>query len=133
VRVLMLTSHNAEQEIIAALSSGADGFCVKGLELNKILVAIASVTDGAVYLDPQIARCVVNHLQPAPQQAENPLTDRELEVLKLIVEGRSNPEIAAALYISLSTVKAHIRSVMNKLAVDDRVQVAVVALRSGWV
>lgn len=134
VRAMMLTSHRSEQEIIAALSSGADGYCVKGLGLDKLIVAIASVQDGAVYLDPQIAQCVVQNLQPvASAQAENPLTERELEVLKLIVEGYSNPEIAASLHISLSTVKAHARSIMNKLAVDDRVQAAVVALRSGWV
>ena len=134
VRAMMLTSHRSEQEIIAALSSGADGYCVKGLGLDKLVVAIASVQDGAVYLDPQIAQCVVQNLQPvASAQAENPLTERELEVLKLIVEGYSNPEIAASLHISLSTVKAHARSIMNKLAVDDRVQAAVVALRSGWV
>ena len=134
VRVMMLTSHSSEQEIIASLSSGADGFCVKGLGLEKLVVAIASVQDGAVYLDPQVAQCVVNHLRPAaPAKAKNPLTDRELEVLKLIVEGHSNPEIASVLFISLSTVKAHIRGIMKKLAVDDRVQAAVVALRSGWV
>lgn len=134
IRVMMLTSHNSEQEVIAALSSGADGFCVKGLDLEKLVVAIASVQDGAIYLDPQIAQCVVNRLQPAaPAKTENPLTDRELEVLKLIVDGHSNPEIASMLYISLSTVKAHIRGIMKKLAVDDRVQAAVIALRSGWV
>jgi len=134
VRVMMLTSHQSEQEIIAALSSGADGYCVKGLGLEKLVMAIACIQDGAVYLDPQVAQCVVKHLQPAvrPKPA-NPLSERELEVLALIVEGRSNPEIALMLHISLSTVKVHIRSIMNKLAVDDRVQATVVALRSGWV
>lgn len=134
VRVMMLTSHKSEQEIIAALSSGADGYCVKGLGLEKFVTAIACVQDGATYLDPQVAQCVIKHLQP-PVLAKptNPLSERELEVLELIVEGRSNPEIASKLYISLSTVKARIRSIMDKLAVDDRVQAAVVALRSGWV
>lgn len=132
-RVMMLTSHQSEQEIIAALSSGADGYCVKGLGLEKLVVAIACIQDGAAYLDPQIAQCVVKHLQPGRAKSANPLSERELEVLVLIVEGRSNPEIARTLYMSLSTVKAHIRSIMNKLAVDDRVQAAVVALRSGWV
>ena len=132
-RVMMLTSHKLEQEIIAALSSGADGYCVKGLGLEKLVVAIACIQDRAIYLDPQIAQCVVKHLQPAtPAKVDNPLTERELEVLELIVEGCSNPEISSVLYISLSTVKAHIRSIMNKLTVDDRVQAAVVALRSGW-
>jgi two-component system, NarL family, response regulator LiaR len=134
VRVMMLTSHQSEEEIIAALASGADGYCVKGLGLEKLVMAIACIQDGAVYLDPQIAQCVVKHLQPAARaKPANPLSERELEVLRLIVEGHSNPEIALMLYISLSTVKAHIRSIMNKLAVDDRVQAAVVALRSGWV
>lgn len=134
VRAMMLTSHKSEQEILAALSSGADGYCVKGLGLEKLVTAIACIQDGAVYLDPQVAQCVVKHLQPATcAKPENPLTEKELEVLKLIVEGRSNPEIASMLYVSLSTVKAHIRSIMNKLVVDDRVQAAVVALRSGWV
>ncbi|MEB3360454.1 MAG: response regulator transcription factor [Synechococcales bacterium] len=134
VRVMMLTSHRSEEEIIAALSSGADGYCVKGLGLKKLVMAIACVQDGAVYLDPQIAQCVIKHLQPAVRaKPVNPLSQRELEVLELIVKGYSNPEIASALRLSLSTVKAHIRSILNKLAVDDRVQAAVVALRSGWV
>ncbi|MBD2307361.1 response regulator transcription factor [Chroococcidiopsis sp. FACHB-1243] len=134
VRVMMLTSHKSEQEIIAALSSGADGYCVKGLGLEKLVMAIACIRDGATYLDPQIAQCVVKHLQPAARaKLANPLSERERMVLELIVEGRSNPEIASTLHISLSTVKAHIRSIMNKLAVDDRVRAAVVALRSGWV
>ena len=95
VRVMMLTSHSSEQEIIASLSSGADGFCVKGLGLEKLVVAIASVQDGAVYLDPQVAQCVVNHLRPAaPAKAKNPLTDREQVVQKQIVEGHTTPENA---------------------------------------
>lgn len=133
VRVMMLTSHKSEQEIIAALSSGANGYCVKGLGLEKLVMAIACIQDGAAYLDPQIAH-VVKHLQPVVgAKPANPLSEREHMVLELIVEGRSNPEIALLLHISLSTVKAHIRSIMNKLAVDDRVQAAVVALRSSWV
>jgi two-component system, NarL family, response regulator LiaR len=134
VRVLMLTSHEEETEIIAALSCGADGYCIKGTSLTQLIVAIAVVQEGAVYLDPQIARAVISHLQPPRlKTSQIVLSPRELEILKLLVEGRSNPEIAEMLYISLSTVKAHIRSIMNKLAVEDRVQAAVVALRSGLV
>lgn len=134
VRVLMLTSHEEETEIIAALSCGADGYCIKGTSLTQLISAIAVVQEGAVYLDPQIARAVIAHLQPPRLKvSEIVLSPRELEILQLLVEGHSNPEIAAILYISLSTVKAHIRSIMNKLAVDDRVQAAVVALRSGLV
>lgn len=137
MRVVMLTSHKAEQEMIAALASGADAYCVKGTSLEQLLLAIACAQEGATYLDPQIARQIVDSLKPAsPQQNQQnigQLSNRELEVLKLLVEGKSNPEIAETLYISLSTAKAHVRSIMHKLAVDDRVQAAVVALRSGLV
>jgi len=139
VRVVMLTSHIAQQEMIAALASGADAYCVKAVSLEPLLLAIACVREGATYLDPQIARRIVEHLKlPSPQETNAKatiaqLSSRELEVLKLLVEGKSNPEIAEGLYISLSTAKAHIRNIMTKLAVDDRVQAAVVAMRSGLI
>jgi DNA-binding NarL/FixJ family response regulator len=134
MRVMMLTSHNTETEMIAALSSGADAYCIKGSSLDRLLVAIAAAQDGATYLDPLIARRVIDHLKPpSPRGNIAQLSDRELEVLKLIVDGKSNPEIATLLYLSPSTVKAHVRGIMNKLAVDDRVQAAVVALRTGLV
>lgn len=133
VRIVMLTSHTADHEMIAALSSGADAYCVKGTSLEQLEVAIMSAQEGAIYLDPQIARRVLNHLKPMPTGAKGRLSERELEVLRLVVDGKSNPEIAALLYLSLSTVKCHVRSIMDKLAVDDRVQAAVMALRSGLV
>lgn len=134
VRVVMLTSHTTETEIIAALSSGADAYCIKGASVDRLLAAIAAAAEGATYLDPQIARRVIDHLKP-PAVPNNlgQLSQRELEVLKLMVEGYSNPEIAAALYLSPNTIKTHVRGIMNKLAVDDRVQAAVVALRAGLV
>ena len=134
VRVVMLTSHTAETEIIAALASGADAYCVKGASIDRLVAAIMAAQEGATYLDPQIARCIIGHLKPpTPTSAVRQLSDRELEVLKLMVEGCSNPEIAAKLYLSPNTIKTHIRGIMNKLAVDDRVQVAVVAVRSGLI
>jgi two-component system, NarL family, response regulator LiaR len=134
VRVLMLTSHTDEPEMIAALASGADAYCVKGTNLNQLLLAIACVQEGASYLDPQIARQLLDRMQPAsPKQNIGQLSSRESEVLKLLVDGKSNPEIAEILLISLSTAKAHVRNIMNKLAVSDRVQAAVTALRSGLV
>jgi two-component system, NarL family, response regulator LiaR len=134
VRIVMLTSHYAETEVIAALAAGADAYCIKGTCLESLLTAIAAAQDGAIYLDPQIARCVVKHFKSSTNQSRSiQLSDRELAVLKLLVEGKSNPEIATILYLSLGTIKAHVRSIMNKLAVDDRVQAAVVALRSGLV
>ncbi|MCC5635121.1 response regulator transcription factor [Nostoc sp. CHAB 5844] len=132
--VVMLTSHTTETEVIAALSSGADAYCIKGASVERLLKAIAAAVDGATYLDPQIARRVIDNLKPPATQGNTAnLSTRELEVLKLMVEGLSNPEIAERLYLSPNTVKTHVRGIMNKLAVDDRVQAAVVALRSGLV
>jgi NarL family two-component system response regulator LiaR len=132
--VVMLTSHQTDTEIIAALSSGADAYCIKGASVERLLSAIAAAVDGATYLDPQIARQVIENLKPpSPKSNTTNLSTRELEVLKLMVEGLSNPQIAERLYLSPNTIKTHVRGIMNKLAVDDRVQAAVVALRSGLV
>lgn len=134
VRIVMLTSHTTETEVIAALSSGADAYCIKGTNVDRLLAAIAAAQEGATYLDPQIARRVIDHLKlPLSSAPVGQLSQRELDVLKLIVEGYSNQEIAAALYLSPNTIKTHIRGIMNKLAVDDRVQAAVVALRTGLI
>lgn len=134
-RVVMLTSHTSETEIVAALSSGADAYCIKGTNIELLISAIEAALEGAVYLDPQIARKVLEHLRPPPPEAEKigHLSPREMDVLQLLVQGLSNIEIAAALFLSPNTIKTHLRGIMNKLAVDDRVQAAVVALRSGLV
>jgi two-component system, NarL family, response regulator LiaR len=135
IRVVVLTSHTAETEIVAALSSGADAYCIKGTNVERLVAAIEAAQEGAVYLDPQIARRVVEHLKPpAPENPQlGQLSAREHDVLQLIVQGYSNPQIATELYLSPNTIKTHIRGIMNKLAVDDRVQAAVVALRAGLV
>jgi two-component system, NarL family, response regulator LiaR len=86
-----------------------------------------------MYLDAQVRHVVAQLKPPTPAKSVALLSDREMDVLRLIVEGRSNPEIATALFLSTSTVKAHLRNIMNKLGVEDRVQAAVVALRSGLV
>ena len=136
IHVVMLTSHTLQTEVVAALSSGADAYCIKGASLERLLGAIEAAQDGATYLDPQIARLVLDNLKPPtpePNQNISLLSERELEVLKLIVEGKINNQIAEDLYLSTNTIKTHVRGIMNKLAVDDRVQAAVVALRSGLV
>jgi two-component system, NarL family, response regulator LiaR len=135
IRVVILTSHTSETEIVAALSSGADAYCIKGTNIDLLMSAIDAAMEGAVYLDPQIARKVLEHLRPPPPEAEKlgHLSPREMDVLQLLVQGLSNVEIAAALYLSPNTIKTHLRGIMNKLAVDDRVQAAVVALRAGLV
>ncbi|MEN9518477.1 MAG: hypothetical protein RLZZ381_1065 [Cyanobacteriota bacterium] len=134
LRVVMLTSHNTKTDMTAALASGADAYCIKGTSMVGLLTAIAAALEGGIYLDPQIARQAVKNLKPLNNSNNlGQLSTRELEILQLMVEGRSNPEIAKRLYLSLSTIKTHVRNIMNKLAVNDRVQAAVVALRSGLV
>ncbi|HEY9880575.1 MAG TPA: response regulator transcription factor [Leptolyngbyaceae cyanobacterium] len=136
LRVVMLTSHTDETEIIAAFSSGADAYCIKGTNVEALANAIRVAAAGAIYLDPQIAHKVMQNLAPArpkPVGGEGLLSDRELEVLELIVEGYSNTEIGQRLYLSPNTVKTHVKGIMNKLVVSDRVQAAVEAVRRGLV
>jgi two-component system, NarL family, response regulator LiaR len=137
IRVVMFTSHTSETEIVASLSSGADAYCIKGANVELLISAIDAALEGAVYLDPKIARKVLEHLRPPPPAADKAalatLSPRELDVLQLMVQGLSNSEIAESLYLSTNTIKTHLRGIMNKLAVDDRVQAAVVALRAGLV
>lgn len=135
-RVVMLTSHTDETEIIAALSSGADAYCIKGTDVEALANAIRVAASGAAYLDPQIAQKVMQNLTPARPQVkgnEGLLSDRELEVLQLIVEGLSNTAIGQKLYLSPNTVKTYVKGIMNKLVVSDRVQAAVAAVRRGLV
>ncbi|MGR3277331.1 response regulator [Acaryochloris marina NIES-2412] len=136
MRVVMLTSHTDETEIIAALSSGADAYCIKGTDVEALANTIRVAASGAVYLDPQIAQKVMQNLTPVRPKAEQSkglLSDRELEVLHLIVEGMSNIEIGQKLYLSPNTVKTYVKGIMNKLVVSDRVQAAVAAVRRGLV
>ncbi|NEO99570.1 MAG: response regulator transcription factor [Symploca sp. SIO2E9] len=132
VRVVMLTSHTRQTEVLAALGTGAEAYCIKGGSVERLLASITAAAEGAIYLDPQIAQLVVDKLKPLTPKANiGELSEREMAVLRLIVEGKSNAQIAAELYLSPNTIKTHIRGIMNKLLVDDRVQAAVVALRSG--
>ncbi len=136
LRVVMLTSYTNGTEVIAALASGADAYCVKGASPDTVVFAIEAAVAGNGYLDPLVAREVFGRLKPTTQEPVEifgNLSSRELEVLKRIVDGFSNQEIADALTVSQNTVKTHVRSIMNKLAVDDRVQAAVKALRAGLV
>lgn len=131
IRIVVLTSHTTEQEAILALSNGADAYCIKGAEISQVVDAISTVQAGALYLDEKV-RHVVSRLKGAHSPRFS-LSNREMEVVRLLVQGNSNGRIAEMLFLSESTVKAHLRSVMTKFEVNDRVQVAVVALRSGLV
>ncbi|MEL6554903.1 MAG: response regulator transcription factor [Cyanobacteria bacterium J06621_11] len=136
-KVIMLTSHTAQTEVMAAFTSGAEAYCIKGGSLDGLFSAIAAVGQNGVYLDAKVAHIALESFQQSAIPSRSPivsdLSNREQEVLELLVEGLSNPEIAKRLFISPNTVKAHMRGLMTKLSAADRVQVAVKALRAGLV
>lgn len=127
IRVLALTSFIEEQYITAALEAGAEGYVLKDVEPPDLVAAIQKAHRGEVPLDAQAARVIVNSwrstsARPGRPAAASSLTDREVEVLRLAAEGKSNRDIAAALVISEKTVKAHMSSILAKLGVQNRVQ-----------
>nr|EES51805.1 MAG: two component transcriptional regulator, LuxR family [Leptospirillum ferrodiazotrophum] len=134
LRILMFTVHQLEGEIFGAFSSGADGYCLKDSELDSLILGIQAVALGSLYVDPRIAHLAIRRIlsSPAPE-TETPLSARETEVLRLLAEGQSNRDIAVALGISVSTVKAHIQSILVKLSAATRADAAVKAFRKGWI
>ncbi|WP_424949672.1 response regulator [Deinococcus sp.] len=129
-RIVMLTAHNLQAEVLAAMSSGANAYCLKSADPELLLAAIRAAAVGSAYLDPQIAHHVLGVIR-TPEAASSPLTPRELEVLRLIADGQGNKEIARTLTISVSTVKFHVQDILEKLSASDRTQAAVKALRQG--
>lgn len=132
--VVILTMHELDDEVLAALSAGADAYCVKSSDTSTVIDAVRIVAGGGAYFDPRIAHVVLRRLgAPAqPSAVDSPLTPRELDVLRLIADGVGNVEIGERLYIGLGTVKGHIRDILEKLSASDRTQAAVNALRRGY-
>ena len=145
-QILIFTLRDNDDDVFPALSAGADGYIMKGATPEQLTSAIVAVNEGTAWLDPAIARLVLSSVQQQKgadtqssginyKTAKNTfgLTDREMEVLALIVDGLTNPEIAEKLFISRATAKAHVHSILQKLYVDDRTQAAVTAMREGLV
>lgn len=139
VAIIILTSHNDEEEILAAFSAGADAYCLKDIPPERLVTAIQSVNEGVMWIDPAIAKVVLSYL-PAPTTKHTKITiedlnitPREYEVLKLITEGNSNADIATQLCVSMHTVKTHISSILSKLGVNDRTQAAIKAMKENLV
>ena len=133
-RVVVLTMHELDDEVLAALAAGADAYCVKSSDPAVVIDAIRTVASGGAYFDPKIAHVVLRKLSGTPSHpAASPLTPRETEILKLIAEGIGNAEIAEKLYISLGTVKGHVADILAKLSASDRAQAAVTAYRRGLI
>ena len=143
IKVIALTSHDREEEVISALSSGAMAYCLKDIDPSKLADVIRDVKDGVCWLDPVIARKVLDSFPKQEtlgilndrnsEEGRVPLTEREYEVLKHLVMGKSNTEIAKELIVSVHTAKAHVCNIIQKLLVDDRTQAAVKALKEGLV
>lgn len=143
IKVIALTSHDREEEVIAALTSGAMAYCLKDIDPTKLADVIRDVVDGVCWLDPIVARKVLDCFPKQEtlgilkdknsEEGRVPLTEREFEVLKHLVEGKSNTEIAKELIVSVHTAKAHVCSILQKMCVNDRVQAAVKAVKEGLV
>jgi DNA-binding NarL/FixJ family response regulator len=154
-KLLILTMNNSDSSVLAAFAAGADSYCMKDIATEKLVEAIQTISTGTSWIDPTIAdivlrqirqdfpdenggggkRVMINAVDPEIEKAIEtyPLTDREMEVLELIVAGCDNAEIAQKLHLTIGTVKTHVRSILSKLCVADRTQAAVRALRAGLV
>jgi DNA-binding NarL/FixJ family response regulator len=138
-RVLMLTTFGEDEYVYDAMKSGASGFLLKDIRPEQLAEAVRVAAAGDALLAPAITRRLIEEFVRRPPPGSglptelSQLTERELEVLKLIARGLSNAEIAAELYLSEATVKTHITHVLTKLNLRDRVQAVVLAYESGLV
>lgn len=133
-RVIALTSFVEDEKVIPAIQAGAVSFLLKDVSPNDLIEAIRAAYQGEARLHPTVIRKLMNQVssQPAAMQQIAPdLTERELEVLRLVAEGLRNREIALKLVISEKTVKTHISSLLSKLGLEDRTQLAIYAIKKG--
>ena len=147
IKVLMFTSRDSEDDVLSAFEAGANGYIMKGANAEQTERAIKSVSEGSGWLDPQIARIVLSNIQRSNKptgvatgeinykDGKNlyGLTEREMEILSLMVEGLSNPQIADRCFISKSTAKAHVHSILQKLCVTKRTKAVNIAMTQGLV
>jgi DNA-binding NarL/FixJ family response regulator len=139
-RVLMLTTFDDDESVYGALRAGASGFLVKDMALEEILAAVRVVAAGDALIAPSVTRRLIEEFAGRPEQTPaarlggpglGALTDREREVLTLVGRGRSNAEIAAAMSITMTTVKTYVGRVLAKLGARDRVHLVIIAYEAG--
>lgn len=138
VRVIVLTTFDIDEYVYGALRAGASGFLLKDAPADDLIAAIRVVAGGDALLAPSVTRRIIEQFAAGPDPTRkveglDDLTEREVEVLRLVARGLSNTEIANELYVSEATVKTHVSHVLTKLAVRDRVQAVVAAYESGLV
>lgn len=129
-RVIVLTSFSEDEKVFASIKAGAQGYLMKDVLPQDLVKAIRTVYRGEAQLDPEIARKLMQEFtNPQPAAPRHDLTERELEVLRLIAHGKTNKDIAEDLVLSEKTVKTHVSNILQKLHLSDRTQAAVYALR----
>lgn len=138
--ILVLTSHSEKLLISRLIAAGAQGYCLKGIEVEVLVLALRSVAAGASWWDKtgtaEIRAAFGGNVLPESKAAPtlvNPLTRREQEILALITTGKTNQEIGTLLYITPGTVRVHVHAILQKLEVRDRTQAAVLAIQKGLV
>ena len=139
VRILVLTADDAVPQVLALLKTGADGYVLKTARMEEVIHAVRQVYSGNVALGPQVATQVVHQVARMPSAPEDeaplfiePLTERELMVLRLAAQGKTNREIGQALAISHRTVQGHLADIYDKLHVHSRTEAVTEALKLGW-
>ncbi len=135
-KIVVLTSYHQDEYIFPALKAGAISYILKDVKMDELADALRRASQGEATLHPRVASRVIQELHGAHREELNPyteLTDREMEVLKLIARGMSNSEIAEKLVISVNTVKGHVSNILSKLHLADRTQAAVYAWQQGIV
>ena len=137
VKVLVLTTYDADEWVFDAIRSGASGYLLKDTPREELIRAIEGTVSGKTHVDPDIAGKLLAHAartSPAPKtKIVEELSERELEVLKLLARGLTNPDIAQRLFLSEGTVRNYVSAILAKLDVSDRTQAAILALRYGLV
>lgn len=137
-KIIMLTSHDSEQEVLDALASGANSYCMNDVDFEMLASVVRNTHNGASWLDPRIAHIVLNRFVDSfgkflKTDRDFDLTEREVDVLRLIAKGCSNQDISDQLCISLNTVKTHIKNIFQKLEVEDRTQAAMKAVNDNLI
>lgn len=138
IKVLVLTTYGDDDWVFEAIRAGASGYLLKGTPRESLIAAVKGTAAGHTHVDPSIAgklfeRVVQSEIPPEVSKVLDGLSDRELDVLRLLARGYSNPDIARRLYLSEGTVRNYVSSILTKLEVPDRTRAAILALRSGLV
>ena len=135
VKVLVLTTFGEDEWVFDAVRSGAAGYLLKGTPRAELVAAIKGTAAGETFIDPSIGGTLLSHVAKTTTQHDTTITadlsERELEILKLLASGLTNTEIAARLFLSKGTVRNYISAILTKLNVEDRTQAAVLAVRHG--